>query len=100
MAVDDGMLNLDTPFMNHLMDEAERQMNGEQVMMVNGSPMGQAIWNLICSKRDLTLWCNIGMKPHRHWKVTDVKRYFGIKGHGQALLDEFMTIYDELMGGE
>lgn len=62
---------------------------------VNGVPMKWSKWNLIITKRDLTMWVKFGMKPHRHWRVTDVKKYFGIKGTGQNLLDNFMKIYNE-----
>ena len=85
----------DSPFMQELRKEAEMPL--DELMSVNGSPMGRAIWNLICSKRDLSLWTNLGMKPHRHWKVTDVKRYFGIKGTGEKLMGNFMELFDAVM---
>ena len=53
-----------------------------------------AMFNLICSKRDLQLWTSHKIKPTANWKVTDVKKYFGIKGSGQALMDEFMVLHD------
>ena len=28
------------------------------------------------------------MKPNRHWKITDVKNYFGIKGNKDAIVDK------------
>ena len=34
------------------------------------------------------------MKPTRAWKVSHVKNYFGIKGTGQKLLDNFMKIFE------
>ena len=37
----------------------------------------RAMYNLICSKRDLTLFCK-GIKPHRNWRLKDVKAYFGL----------------------
>jgi hypothetical protein len=58
-------------------------------------PMNKAEFNLICSKRDISLYVKHGMKPHRHWKVGDVKKYFGIKGTGQKLLDEFMAVRNQ-----
>ena len=42
-------------------------------LKINTSNSNRAIWNLICSKRDVKLW-QIGMKPNRHWKITDVKK--------------------------
>jgi hypothetical protein len=41
-----------------------------------------------------------GWKPNRHWKVTDVKKYFGIKGTGGKLLANFMKVFDEYMPQE
>ena len=71
-----------------------RQVDEGDLMSVQGTPMPQALWNLMVSKRDLTLWCKIGMKPHRGWKVSNVKRYFNITGTGENLLARFMKIYD------
>ena len=46
---------------------------------LNNNKMGvnKGIYNLICSKRDLTLFCK-GIKPHRNWKLKNVKEYFGL----------------------
>ena len=49
--------------------------------------MPMAYWNLILSRRDLKLWSR-GLKPHRFWKVTDVKNYFAIKGDREQLVKE------------
>ena len=46
---------------------------------VNGAPMSRAYWNLIISIRDCSLYSK-GIKPHRNWKITNVKWYFGVKG--------------------
>ena len=55
--------------------------------------MSIAIYNLIITKRDLTLWTKCAMKPTRSWSVTNVKKYFGISGSGQKLMDNFMKIH-------
>jgi len=36
------------------------------------------------------------MKPNRAWKVSHCKKYFGIKGSGQKLLDEFEALKAEV----
>ena len=59
---------------------------------VNDGHMPRAIYNLIISKRDMNAYL-MGWKPHRYWKVTDVKKYFGIKGTGQNLVNRFMVLY-------
>ena len=48
-------------------------------------------YNLICSKRDLRLYSK-GIKPHRNWKITQVKKYFGITGNVNAMLEKLRTI--------
>ena len=57
--------------------------------------MNRAEYNLICSKRDVSLYTKRNMKPHRFWKVSDVKKYFCIKGSGDKLLSEFNEVYDQ-----
>jgi hypothetical protein len=47
--------------------------------------------------RDVRLY-NAGIKPHRNWKVTDVKRYFGINGNTATLLSKLEEIKDIIKG--
>jgi hypothetical protein len=61
----------------------------------NPTQMNRAEYNLICSKRDIKLWTTLNMKPHRSWKVSDAKKYFGIKGAGKELLNDFMEVWNE-----
>ncbi len=95
-----GKYDNNSPFFVELSKEAETLANGGEVMTVNGSSMGRAIWNLILTKRDLTLYCTGSrpIKPHRHWKVTPVKKYFGIKGTGMSLYNNFMSLYVDILG--
>lgn len=86
----------ESPFMEALRHEAEILQEGGQILTVNGANMGQATFNLLCSRRDLRLWSR-RIKPHRRWKVSDVKWYFGIKGTGENLLRNFMVIYDAII---
>ena len=78
---------LDTPFFEDLVTPP---------MSVNGKPMSRAVWNLIITQRDLRMWVGHKMKPHRHWKVGQVKTYFGLKGTGQTLLDRFLALKVEV----
>ena len=66
----------------------------KQDMSINGGASSKGIYNLIVSKRDLGLW-KAGMKPHRHWKVTDVKRYFGLKGNKHKIYEDICKMVDE-----
>ena len=43
---------------------------------VNGTSMNVAYYHLIIAIRDMKLYLG-GMKPHRKWKVSVVKEYFG-----------------------
>ena len=51
-----------------------------------------AMWNLITSKGAVKLWTK-GIKPNRHWKISDVKRYFGINVNKDALLEKLQLLY-------
>tara|TARA_R110000744_G_C19128595_1_gene536793 strand:+ start:32 stop:373 length:342 start_codon:yes stop_codon:yes gene_type:complete len=48
----------------------------------------KGIYNLIVTKRDINLYVKLDMKPNRFWKITDVKKYFGIKGKKQSILEK------------
>ena len=54
---------------------------------VNGAPMSRAYWNLIISIRDCKLYSR-GIKPHRAWKISDVKWYFGVKGNAVKIAEK------------
>lgn len=82
---------MDSPFM--------KELRLGNTLQVNDGHMPTAIWNLIISKRDLYGYLR-GWKPHRHWKVTNVKKYFGIKGTGQTLVDRFMVLYTDMLGDD
>ena len=57
------------------------------------------IWNLSLSRRDLTLYCK-GIKPHRRWKITPVKKYFGMTGHKEVLLEKLDRLHEIINEGE
>lgn len=62
------------------------EQDWEKPMSINGMQANRGYYNLVVSIRDVSLWIK-GMKPHRHWYLTDVKKYFGIKGNAQKVLD-------------
>jgi hypothetical protein len=69
--------------------------NKDNTFSMAGKQMNRALYNLIVSKRDLQLW-TIGLKPHKGWKVTDVKLYFGLKGNNKAnLVEQIKTLCDK-----
>ena len=61
----------------------------------NPATMNKAEFNLICSKRDISLYTKCNMRAHRSWKVTDVKKYFNITGSGKNLLSDFMKVFNQ-----
>ena len=58
-----------------------------------------AMYNLICSKRDVKLWAK-GIKPHRRWKISDVKWYFGMNGNAKTLATKLDTLYKVITEGD
>ena len=58
-----------------------------------------AMYNLICSKRDVKLWSK-GIKPNRHWKISDVKWYFCMNGNAETLSTKLDTLYKVITEGD
>ena len=54
-------------------------------------------WNLLCSVRDLTMFCKFGMRPNRRWRLKDVKAYFGISGNKEKILAQLEFLKEALM---
>ena len=57
------------------------------------------MWNLSLSIRDLKLYCK-GIKPHRRWRITPVKKYFGMTGHKEVLLEKLDRLQEIINEGE
>lgn len=89
----------ESPFMEQYLKDGNDHEQGRSILEVNGRPMGQAVWNLIISKRDFTMWTKHKMKPTRTWKVNNAKKYFGIRGAGDSLMSEFMLVYNVIHEG-
>lgn len=58
----------------------------ETPIKINGNDSLRGYYNLVISIRDVNLFC-AGMKPHRFWRLKDVKEYFGITGNKQTVLE-------------
>lgn len=65
----------------------------------NSCNVNRGMYNLICSKRDLRLYTK-GIKPHRNWKITNVKKYFDIKGSAEVMLEQLTELYNHLTSEE
>ncbi len=87
------MLNLKHKHMTQFEIDLEKTIN------VGGGVMPKAIWNLIISIRDCKLYSK-GLKPHRYFKISDVKWYFGVSGSADKIavqLEEILNRYKEQM---
>ena len=67
----------------------------ETIISMNGNPMHKGFYNLIVSIRDVKLFANIDMKPHRYWKFNDVKKYFGLKGNKHKIAEQLEQLKNE-----
>ena len=72
-------------------------MQGEKnAIKVNNGYMARGMWNLIISIRDVGMYARVGMKPTRSWKITDVKRYFGVKGSPDSIYQQLQDLKNEV----
>ena len=63
------------------------------VKNLNGDGVNRGWYNLVTSIRDLKLYSK-GIKPHRNWKITLVKKYFGMKGNVNTMLNNLEALMD------
>lgn len=76
-----------------IMQQTQFEIDWNKPMNINGMEANRGYYNLIISIRDVSLWVK-GMKPHRHWRVTDVKKYFGLKGSAETILQRLKDFRD------
>ena len=62
-------------------------------IMINQVKSNKGYYNLVVTLRDLKLHSK-GIKPHRNWRISDVKKYFGIKGNTQTLIQRLEDFLD------
>ena len=67
-------------------------------LSINGAESSRGYWNLVCSIRDTKLYSK-GILIHRNFRITDVKRYFGIKGKPSELAKQLETFLDCIKNG-
>ena len=77
-------------------DGTKFQADLGKTISVNGGAMPIAYWNLICSIRDCKLYSG-GIKPHRNWKISDIKWYFGVKGNAKEIANTLEAYKDVLV---
>ena len=87
-----SQVNLNCQFWYEL--EEFMSSNGQSKSInMNGNTMPVAVYNLICSKRDVGLFCK-GLLIHRNFKITPVKEYFGFSGKDKNLFFEYLQDID------
>ena len=62
------------------------ELDWQKPMLINNMESNKGYYNLILTIRDLGLYTKVGLKPHRHWRIKDVKQYFGITGSASSML--------------
>jgi hypothetical protein len=74
--------------------KSQFELDLDSELTVNNNITSHGWWNLITSIRDVKLYQS-GIKISRHWKITDVKRYFGIKGNKESVLAQLNKLKDK-----
>ena len=64
-----------------------------KIIRIDTSDSNIGTYNLIISKRDIGLFC-IGMKPHKDWRLKDLKEYFGLKGKKEKCKEQIEFLAD------
>lgn len=88
-----------TPFEQRLKDYREGRFALPKVNYQgnNVDPMG---YQLAVTRFQLGLYAS-GMLPHRGWKVTPIKQFFGLTGRDRkSLLTQFEALYESYKRGD
>jgi len=75
-------------------EQTQYEKDQEIKISTNNGFITKGNWNLILSKRDVALFCK-GMKINRHWRLKDVKAYFGLKGGKESILAQLTKMVEE-----
>lgn len=63
---------------------------------INGRQSTRAYWNLIVLKGQVRMYAKTGMRAHRGWKITAIKKYFGLSGNPQTLTDKLDYLHSAI----
>jgi hypothetical protein len=78
------IINLDIRFWAEYCDK-------DKTIYFDSNKIPRAYYNLIVSIRDCELWTK-GIKAHRFFQITDVKKYFGLKGNSKTYAEQLRHI--------
>jgi hypothetical protein len=67
----------------------------DKPMSINGMESNKATYNLFLCIGEVRLFSK-GLKPHRNWRLKDVKNYFNINGNTIKVLNQLEQIKDFL----
>ena len=67
-------------------NKTQFELDWYKPMRINTMESNRGYYNLVLTIRDLSLYTKCNMKPHRHWRLKDVKQYFGITGNASSML--------------
>lgn len=90
---DSFLKNVDTQavFWQQLHDEDRPTVSS------NGGDMPLCLYNLAITRRDVQMYAKHNVKPHRAWKISQVKEYYGIKGNKQNIANQIEVLINELL---
>ena len=66
----------------------------------NGGRMSRGMYNLMVTRRDMKMYARHNMKPHRFWKITDVKTYFGLSGGKDKVCQQIEELLAIMQSGK
>lgn len=70
-------INTNAPFWEQIRDD-------QNTMYVDGAQVPRAYYNLLMSIYAVRLYSK-GIRPNRHWKIGQVKQYFGVSGNAETV---------------
>lgn len=84
-------------------NEAAKVLNSQwyedfdKALNINGQQSTRAYWNLIVLKGQVRMYARTGMRAHRGWQITAIKKYFGLSGNPQTLTDKLDYLHETLV---
>ncbi len=90
------------PFFEQLeRDVAERRVTNVGYIENDGTSKSadqyRSLLQLTFQRRYARSYATIGMKPTRHWRITDVKKYYGVKGNATKVADQLDAIHESII---
>ena len=81
-----------TPFWAAVKQVKQGEATAPKVVM-GGGEIDYFGYQLSVAKFELSLNAK-GIKPRRHWKVSDLKNYYGLTGKGEQLVEQIKEIME------